>query len=563
MKKIKSDSSIPEGIELLCESSWEVCNKVGGIYTVLSTKAVELKKQFGSGLVFIGPDIWDEENPSPVFLERKSLLRRASAAMKLPYGLKCRAGRWDIPGSPQVILVDYRPLKEHLPGFYGEMWEHFGVDSLHGYGDYDDSCAFAIASAMVIRALADHLKVRSTAVAAHFDEWTTGMGLLWLRLNSPGMATLFTTHATTVGRSICSNGKPLYQYFNNYDGTQMSRELNVEAKHSLEAAAAREADCFTTVSEVTARECTRLLGVTPDVITPNGFEPDFVPDSTRRARLREEGRRKILSIARDLTGREYPDSTLIVATSGRNEYRNKGLDLYLDSLFRFGEIENGTPRETVALVLTPAWVSHPSGALLIDEEDHGNIKPGPDFLTHRLCNEDTDSVAVKISQLENMPGGCWVTFIYVPCYLDGHDGIVNISYYDLLPAIDITIFPSYYEPWGYTPLESISFGIPTITTDKSGFGQWILGTKPNVLTETGVRVVPRTDSNYRECSEAIANELASFADLDSRGREKICSCALATARSAEWPCFISKYDEAFAIASKHADERNAESATKA
>lgn len=230
-------------IGLLLETSWEVCNKIGGIYTVLSTKARVLQEKFGDKLVFIGPDVWTEDTPSPYFIERKTLLKQASSRLKLPYGITIRVGRWDIPGSPQVVLVKFEGVYEHLNEIFGQMWENFGVDSMHAYGDYHEGCAFAVATAIVMQALARHLNVKGNNVVAHFNEWTTAMGLLYLKHNMPEAATVFTTHATSIGRSICGNGKPLYDYFTGYNGDQMARELNMEAKHSLEKTAAHNADC--------------------------------------------------------------------------------------------------------------------------------------------------------------------------------------------------------------------------------------------------------------------------------------------------------------------------------
>ncbi|MDE5874542.1 MAG: glycogen/starch synthase, partial [Muribaculaceae bacterium] len=319
-------------IELLLETSWEVCNKIGGIYTVLSTKARVLQEKFGDKLVFIGPDVWTETNPSPYFIERKTLLKSCASKMKLPFGISIRAGRWNIPGSPQVILVKFDGVYPHLNEIFGKMWELYGVNSMNAYGDYHEGCAFAVASAIVMNALSMHMKVKPEGVTAHFNEWTTAMGLLYLKMIQPEAATLFTTHATSIGRSICGNGKPLYDYFAGYNGDQMAGELNMEAKHSLEKTAAHQADCFTAVSEITARECEQLLDIRPQVVTPNGFEPDFVPTSGKYASLRKEARKRLLDLAGALKRKKFDENTLIVATSGRNEYRNKGLDLFLDSL---------------------------------------------------------------------------------------------------------------------------------------------------------------------------------------------------------------------------------------
>lgn len=548
-------------IGLLTECSWEVCNKIGGIYTVLSTKAVELKKMFDDRLVFIGPDLGqalNEDVPTD-FKERKTLLK-SFRERKLPYDIKVRVGRWIIPGSPLVVLVDFKPVFSLLNEVYGQMWQNFGVDSLHSYGDYDESCAFSVASAIVAIELGRHLHIAPEAQMAHYNEWTTGMGLLYMKLKQPETATLFTTHATTVGRSICANGKPLYQYFEHYNGDQMAAELNVQSKHSLEKAAAWNADCFTTVSDVTAKECRQLIGREPDVVTPNGFEPSFVPDAATWLKLRRKGRERILKIASLLNDRTLAEDTFVIATSGRNEFRNKGLDLYLDAMKRVSEKAKADERKILALVLVPAWVKQPSGDLLVNLDFGGWIKPDPDYLTHRLNNEDTDAVASKIREvnveMKSKGTDSRLKIVFVPSYLDGSDGIVNISYYDLLPAVDLTVFSSYYEPWGYTPLESIAFGVPTITTDKAGFGEWVRVEKYDDLEKNGVAVINRDDMSYERNVEEIADIVINYMDLPQERKEATLEGAMKTAGKAEWHFFITKYVEAFDIAVKNRNKRN-------
>ena len=206
---------------------------------------------------------------------------------------------------------------------------------------------------------------------------------------------------------------------------------------------------------------------------------------------------------------------VIVANSARNEYRNKVLDLFLDSPVK---LEEESPnRQILALVLVPAWVKEPSLQLLASMKNVEPVDGAPDYMTHRLNNEDSDCITCRVRDLEaqgKLKGN--VSVVYVPCYLDGNDGIVNISYYDILPALDMTVFPSYYEPWGYTPLESVAFGKPTVTTDKSGFGQWVLSNFENSIPACSVRVVGRTDSNYDESADAIATELIKYSEMDSK-----------------------------------------------
>ena len=368
----------------------------------------------------------------------------------------------------------------------------------------------------------------------------------------PEAATIFTTHATSIGRSICGNGKPLYDYFTAYNGDQMAQELNMESKHSLEKTAAAQADCFTTVSEVTARECLQLLGRKPDIVTPNGFEPNFIPGSDKALLLRRNGRSKLLKIVSLLTGQEWPDETFIVATSGRNEFRNKGIDLFIDAIDHLRR--SSQTKNIIALILVPAWVSQPSGELLVNMEGNGDIRPIPNWTTHHLNNEDSDPIFLRIGQLESQSCSCKIKTVFIPCYLDGHDGIVNISYYDLLPALDLTVFPSYYEPWGYTPLESIAFGVPTVSSDKAGFGQWILSQSLSPAS-SGVEVISRTDSNYHEDILSISNIIESRAHMSASEAQAMREAAANTAKAADWKYFLPKYIDAFEIAHTARDRR--------
>lgn len=529
--------------EFLIETSWEVCNKVGGIYTVLSSKAAELRNIFDDRLVFIGPDIHTDDQPAPDFKEYKTLLKGAASKMRLPYGISIRVGRWAIPGKPLTILVNYAGLQPQMNDIFGQMWNDYGVDSLHAYGDYTPSCTFAVAAAIVIEHLVKYLKLDASKLLTHWDEWTVGMGLLYTKKHLPAAATIFTTHATSIGRSICSNGKPLYEYFHNYNGDQMASELNMESKHSLEKTAAREADCFTTVSDVTAAECTQLLGVTPAVITPNGFNHEFVPTGSRYKEERESARRRLLDTASMLNERQLPTDTMIVATSGRNEYRNKGIDLYIDAMRRVGT-DKEIKRPVLALILVPAWTAAPN--------TEGRQVP---YATHRLYNESEDAIWNRLAAVQPEVKDSMVTFMYVPCYLDGKDGVINISYYQLMPGIDATLFPSYYEPWGYTPLESVAFGIPTVTTDKSGFGQWVKDTFPHSMEKCGVAVVERNDMDYATAAGSIAHIVEEVANYSRSQLERTWKGARDTAAHASWSLFIKNYEKAYETAIRIASKR--------
>ena len=541
-------------VDLLIETSWEVCNKVGGIYTVLSTKAKTLQKLYKDKVIFIGPDVWSAENPSPFFLETASVLKSWKASVKLPEGVSVRTGRWNVPGKPIAILVKFDGMYASKNEFYGRMWDLYGVDSLHAYGDYDEACAFSHASGLVIESLYRFLGLEGKHVIAHFDEWTTGMGLLYTKWKLPEVATVFTTHATSIGRSICGNGKPLYDYLPGYNGDQMAQELNMQSKHSLEKTAALQADCFTTVSDITARECTQLLGRTPDVVTPNGFEPNFVPAKTKFKACRHAARLTLLDVASSLTGIHFNDDTFIVCTSGRCEYRNKGIDLFLDAV---RQIDSFNPcRKVLAFVMVPAWSGDARDDLKNALASHRVERLDNPVITHSLHNPDTDPIINRIHSIgfRNDDEGS-ATVIYVPCYLNGDDGIFNLSYYQLLIGMDATVFPSYYEPWGYTPLESIAFGVPTLTTSLSGFGQWILQHFEDSFSDSGVSVAERNDGNYPAVVDSIARSLKFLTCCDELTAKEISAKAMATASKANWSLFISHYLKAYLIALANEQKR--------
>ncbi len=542
-------------IDFLFETSWEVCNKVGGIYTVLSSKAKTLKASFGDNLIFIGPDVWSEDNPSPYFTESPRLMKRWAENALLPEGVDVRVGRWEIPGRPVAILVKFDGMYANKDAAYGRMWDLYGVDSLHAYGDYDEGCAFARAAAVVIESIINFSKVDPAKVVAHFDEWTTAMGLLMLKADMPKVATVFTTHATSIGRSICGNGKPLYDQLSNYDGDQMAAELNMQSKHSLEKAAAWNADSFTTVSDVTAREAEQLLCKKPDVVTPNGFELNFVPGKTKYAAARKDAREVLLRVASTLTGLDFGDDTFIVATSGRCEYRNKGLDLYLDTLAALSSAPLN--RRVLAFVMVPAWCAGPRAdlkhSLVMDERS----RLADPLLTHNLHNYNEDPVNRRMHELGFANDArSNVTVLYVPCYLDGADGIFNLTYYQLLPGLDATVFASYYEPWGYTPLESVAFGVPTVTTDLAGFGLWVEEACEPGFATSGVSVVHRDDSNYAAARDAIVKDLETLIAAPAKEMTAYRKAASETARKAQWTDFIRFYDQSYCNALEHRDERN-------
>lgn len=541
------------------ESSWEVCNKVGGIYTVLSTRAKTLQDKLTDKVLFVGPDFWAEKK-NPLFKESKTLLSKWRKSALENDGLSLRVGRWQIPGEPIAILVDFKPFFGQKNDIFAWAWENYRVDSLHAYGDYDESLVFSWAAGKVVESYYKFFGLTAADnVVFQAHEWQTCLAALYINKYMPEVATLFTTHATTIGRSIAGNNKPLYDYLDQYNGDQMAAELNVQAKHSVEKQAAWNVDCFTTVSDITGRECAALLDKPADVILMNGFEDDFVPSPAAKFNaVRKAARTRLLKVANTLMGTNLGDGTLIVSTGGRYEYLNKGINVFVDSLNRLRWSE-ALGRDVLAFVMVPAWMKEAREDLknaLKGNGANGQALSEP-RITHVLHEHDGDKVLGQMSWLDmhNRPQDK-VKVIFVPCYLDGNDGIFDMSYYDLLIGMDITVFPSYYEPWGYTPTESVAFHVPCITTDLAGFGLWANDLKGGQSEiEDGVKTVHRSDYNFNEVSDAICETIIKFSKFDKKQLTVVRRNAASIAEKALWKHFIKYYYEAYGIALAKRDAR--------
>ena len=545
--------------DYIFESSWEVCNKVGGIYTVLSTRAKTLQDEMKDRIIFIGPDFW-KESESPYFKEEKSLFAEWQWEAK-EQGLTVRVGRWKVPGEPVAILVDFNPFFEKKNEIYGWLWENYGVDSLHAYGDYDEASMFSYAAALVVESYYNHYLNARQRVVYHANEWMCGLGALYINHHLPQIGTVFTTHATSIGRSIASNQKPLYDYLFAYNGDQMAGELNMQSKHSIEKQTALNVDCFTTVSDITANECLELLDKPVDVVLPNGFDNSFVPKASVFARKRRAARRRLLDVANALLGEHLGDDTLIVSTSGRYEFHNKGIDVFVEAMNRLLR-DRDLKKQVVAFIEVPGWVGEPRKDLQ-ERLSSGKTYDTPldvPQITHWLHNMSHDNVLgmMKYYDMHNRKEDR-VKVIFLPCYLDGKDGIVNMTYYDVVLGNDLCIYPSYYEPWGYTPLEAVAFQVPCITTDLAGFGLWankVFGRYGEI--EDGVKVIHRTDYNYSEVADNIKDTVALFSAMTKKQTDACRRQADALSKKALWSEFIQYYYEAYDIALRKAEARSAQ-----
>ena len=274
-----------------------------------------------------------------------------------------------------------------------------------------------------------------------------------------------------------------------------------------------------------------------------------MPERQKYTAQRKKARAKLLQVAEALTGKHYDDDTFLYATAGRNEFRNKGLDMFIDAT---NDLRNGhgMNRQTIAFILVPAWENGAREDLksrLEKGETQGALEDC--IITHRLHDYSSDAIYNKLEYLGmHNSTDSKVDTIYVPCYLNGSDGIFNMQYYDLLIGFDAAVFASYYEPWGYTPHESMAFGIPTITTDLAGFGQWILSTFGGGFSKCGVKVTHRSDSNYEMAVSDIAEKLKYLLTADVSLTKKIRKAAISSSKGTAWADFIRYYDTAYTMA---------------
>ena len=536
----------------LFEISWEVCNKVGGIHTVITTKAPYAVGEFGDHYFLLGPmldqntDFAETDDPfwAPI---REALGQK---------GIRCRLGRWQIDGRPNVILVDFRDRYD-VNKLLFNYWQQFGVDSYSGRWDYIEPVIFSTACGEVIETLGHALLKEGDWAVAHFHEWMCGGGLLHVKKNVPEVGTVFTTHATVLGRSMASSKKNIYTEGSRLNVSEDAKSYGVTAKHSMEATCARETDIFTTVSQFTAEEAAVILDRRPDLVVFNGFNAKALPsfdDQREAAAKRRPALGRILS---RILQHELPAAARFWVTSGRYEFPNKGYDVFLQSLAELEKRILADPSipPVVALFLIATGNTGLNEDVL--KRVRGEEVPAGrpvGISTHRLWDEGNDPIIQNCLRL-NLRNSTQnkVFVVFAPSYLDGQDGLFGMTYYDLLSASDLGVFPSFYEPWGYTPLESVAMGVPTVTTDLAGFGRWAMGRSIDALR--GVSIIRRIGREETAVVKDLAEVLGSFASMDDLVLDKLRREARKVAELADWSDFFTGYVSAYEEAASKAIQR--------
>ena len=538
----------------LFEVSWEVCNKVGGIYTVITSKVREAVRIYGENYYLLGPDLKTNLEFEETDEDCWAKMREGTAIRDLP----CRFGRWRIPGNPKVILVGFGK-KYDKDQLLFRLWESYGVDSIAGGWDYVEPVMFSYACGEIIETIYNlYIRSQEETAIAHFHEWMCGAGLLGVKQMAPEIGTVFTTHATILGRSLASSGVDIYMNMENISPQREANNHNIAAKYSMEVAAAREADCFTTVSDITAAEAKNFLGRQPDVITTNGLDMEHIPDLLADRAPALKARARLFEAASRFLKKDFPQKTKIMVLSGRYEFHNKGIDLFLNTL---GRLEK-TMKEGESVIaylfvlgghrdLIPSLQCEQPSLYCDSTRSETGTSP---ISTHRLDYEASDPILQTCSRLglQNTPQNR-IHVIFIPAYLNGHDGLLNMTYYEALSGCDLGVFPSYYEPWGYTPLESAAYGVPTITTDQAGFGLWA---EQMTVGNSGVILLRRKGKEMAAIEDNLLNVFSDFLSWTEAEMLERRGMARHAAEQANWKDFFNAYRQSYKMALAVASDRH-------
>jgi phosphorylase/glycogen(starch) synthase len=537
--------------QTLFEVSWEIANKVGGIHTVVSTKAQTMVAEKGDNYVCIGPWLMFDEQGGQPFDDEPGFEPLIDSCREL--GVPIRVGRWRIPGRPRTILVEFSGLYEHKDQVLAELWERFHVDSLFGGWEYIEPLMFGHACGIVIEQFwQEFVAPYHHDAVAQFHEWMSASGALYIKHNRPSIGTVFTAHSTALGRVLSSTGQSPTQGLAGQSPEELAEAFGMRSVHSLEGVAARECDVFSTVSEVTAQEAELFHYRKAAPILPNGIDLDVIEEMAGPVK-RDEARRVVLDLASRFHGEDLSDAS-IISISGRYEFHNKGLDAFLDAMV---DLEGRYDKKVLALLLVPAGNSglrqevgkrmhmpleEITGSLGISTHNHFDGASDPILSYCKRIGLDNDrSRHVKILQ--------------IPVYLTGSDGILNIPHEAVLRACDLTVFPSFYEPWGYTPQESLGLGVPTITSDFAGFGRYC--DAEGIGHEQGVDVLQRMELPYEEIGPEVAR-LVQRRLVELREGQDFAATCRETAQRTGWQDLIANYREAWDRAIEMASSRKDE-----
>ncbi|SET55910.1 glycosyltransferase [Hymenobacter actinosclerus] len=604
-------STIPDDT-LLVEVAWEVCNQVGGIYTVIRSKVPATRQVWGGRYCLLGPyfpqQAQGEFEPDDENLLASSEDSFASAVRAMrALGYQVQLGTWLVTGRPRVVLIDPFQVYPQLDAIKADLWNdhHIPVpaadDLLH------QVVAFGELAKVFLTLLAAETAPPRQLIA-HFHEWMTGVAIPALRREQVPVQVVFTTHATLLGRYLAMNDPNFYDHLMQVDWLAEARRFNIEPAVTMERAAAHGAHVFTTVSELTVRECIYLLDRIPDAVLPNGLNIERFVALHEFQNLHQQYKNKIHEFVMAHFFQSYSfdlDKTLYLFTSGRYEYHNKGFDLTLEALARLNYRlqQSGLEGQVVMFFITkrPFTSINPQvlqsravleevretceaierqvgerlffAAAASDDnrlpdlstmvDDYWRLRYRrtlqswktqalPPVITHNLVDDQTDDILnfLRRANLVNNQHDR-VKIVYHPDFVSPTSPLFGMEYGQFVRGCHLGVFPSYYEPWGYTPLECVARGVPAITSDLSGFGDYVLQNVP-AHDEQGIFVVHRQEKSFDESAEELTDMLWQFVQLNRRERIMQRNNVESSAEMFDWKNLRVYYEHAYQLALERA-----------
>ncbi|KAF9185755.1 glycogen synthase isoform 1 [Haplosporangium sp. Z 767] len=554
---------------LLFEIAWEVANKVGGIYTVLKSKAPVTSHEYGDRYTMIGPLSYKTAPLEVETLEPDTPELRLTMESMKERGVKFLYGRWLIEGGPKVLLFDTGSVYHKLDEWKGDLWNVAGIPSPPNDHETNEAILFGYLVAWFLGEFVAH--ERKAAIIAHFHEWLAGVGIALCRKRHIDVTTIFTTHATLLGRYLCAGSVDFYNNLRNFDVDHEAGKRGIYHRYCIERAATHCCDVFTTVSHITAYEAEHLLKRKPDGVLPNGLNVVKFSAMHEFQNLHAVSKDRIHDFVRGHFYGHYDfdlENTLYFFTAGRYEYRNKGLDMFIESLQRLNEKLKAinSPMTVVAFIITPAdthsfTVETLKGQAVVKQlketvhdiatrmetrlfekaarggdvnttqfltsEDQILLKRRtfalkrstlPPIVTHNMADDGKDPVLNQLRRLSlfNHPSDR-VKIVFHPEFLNSNNPLFGLDYEEFVRGCHLGVFPSYYEPWGYTPAECTVMGVPSITTNLSGFGCFM---DDNIVdsSEYGIYIVDRRMKSVEESIQQLSDQMLMFCQKSRRQR---------------------------------------------
>jgi len=592
----------------LMEAAWEVCNQVGGIYTVIRSKVPSMMEKWGENYYLMGPYI--NKNVAAVFdeteLDDSPFCRTIQKMRNL--GMEVHYGNWLVTGRPKTILFNPHSVFNKLGEIKYMAWQDLGIPSPSNEALINDVMCFNYMMQSFLHLFAEETHFfENNKVITHFHEWMAALPIPYVKRSNLPFKTVFTTHATMLGRYLAMNDPDFYNHLPFFDWAKETKYFNIETQVYIERAAAQSCHVFTTVSQVTGAECKYLLGREPDIVLPNGLNIKRFTAMHEFQILHQQYKEEIHKFVMGHFFQSYSfdlDNTLYFFTSGRYEYRNKGYDITLEALARLNwRLKQEKIDTTVVMFIVTKLPYHSINPLVLEsrammEEIRHNCKeiqrqvgdrlfysaavtdgtkmPDlnqfvddywrlrlrrtiqswksphlPSVVTHNLVNDDKDDVLnfLRNSNLVNRPEDR-VKIVYHPDFITTTNPLFGIEYGQFVRGCHLGVFPSYYEPWGYTPLECIASGVPALTSDLAGFGDYIVQSMPD-HEKRGIYVVNRRNKDYDISANQLAAYMYSFVKLSRRERIGLRNRVEGSSEYFDWQRLRVHYDNAHNLATQH------------